>query len=64
MPLLMRSLGLAIVWLLLVAGFSGAAATDLFVLIRLEVAHKHVELDRSLLRRFIVAFLGRHLTSC
>jgi len=59
--LLMRSFRPAIVWLLLVAGFS-AAATNFFVLIRLEVAHKHVELDRSLLRRFFVVFFGRHVT--
>src|SRR6476619_3817882 len=50
----------AIVWLLLVAGFS--AATDLVVFIRLQIAHKHVELDRSLLGRFIVAFFRRHIT--
>ena len=55
----MRSLGLAIVWLLLVAGFSTAA--DVVVFIRLQVAHKHVELNRSLLRRFILAFFGRHI---
>ena len=58
----MRSLRFAIVRLLLVAGFSAAA--DLVVFIRLQVAHKHVELDRSLLRRFIVAFFGRHVTPC
>src|SRR5205814_4656010 len=58
----MRSLRLAIVWLLLLACFP-AAATNFFVLIRLEVAHKHVKLDCSLLRRLIVAFLGRHATS-
>ena len=46
---------------MLVAGFSAAA--DLLVLIRLQVADKRVELDRSLLRRIIVAFfgLGRHV---
>ena len=58
----MRSLRFAIVRLLLVAGFSAAA--DLVVFIRLQVAHKHVELDRLLLRRFIVAFFGRHVTPC
>ena len=57
----MRSLSFAIVWFLLVAAFSAAA--DLLILFRLEVTHKHVELDRSLLRRIIVAFfgLGRHV---
>jgi hypothetical protein len=49
-----------IVWLLLVAGF--AAAADLVLFIWLQVAHKHVELDYSLLGRFIVAFFGRHIT--
>ena len=56
----MRSLRFAIVWLLLVAGFPAAA--DLVVFVRLQVAHKHVELDRSLLGRFIVAFFRRHIT--
>ena len=56
----MRLLRFAIVWRLLVAGPSAAA--DLVVFIRLQVAYKPVELDRSLLWRFIVAFFGRHVT--
>ena len=56
----MRSLRFTIVWLLLVAGISAAA--DLLVLIRLQVADKHVELDRSLLGRFIATFFRHHFT--
>ena len=48
----------AIVWLVLVRAFPPAA--NLFVLFGLEVAHEHVELDYSLLRRIVVLFFGRH----